>query len=224
MNNYNFFNTWYNFFEDLITENDYFNKYFTKLLKYISIEFKIGKIYPIKKDVFKCFKITNYEGLKVVIIGNEPHSDGSSNGLLMGINDDINKDINSSLIKIYNCIEKDKGLYFMDHSLERWAKQGVLLLNSSLTSNSKGKNVYSHHWRSFIKYTLLKLSENKTGIIYCLWGNQAKSFKKYINEDNNYILEFKYPKNSKNDWNCTHFNEINKILEYNNGKKFCIKW
>jgi uracil-DNA glycosylase len=217
--------TWYPFFNKFLLNDKYINK----LVEFLNEQYILNNIYPLKKDIFNCFKFTKYNDLQVVILSDEPYIDGSSNGVAFGINEDIGKDINSSLIQMQETIERDvkDGLYFMDLSCERWTKQGVLMLNSALTVIKNNKYSHGIYWRYFTKYLLLNLSKEKTGIIYCLWGKQAQSYKKYINADNNYILEFEHPSDASKkgvDWNCTHFNDINKIIEDNNGKSECIIW
>lgn len=220
------FNTWYN-----LLKHDLLNsKYMYKLIKFINEEYKSGKkVFPVKRDIFKPFTNTNYKDLKVVILGDNPYANDKDTGIAFANEEKHGVYISEPLIKIENCISNNlrDGLYFMDYSLDRWSKQGVLLLNSSLSAIRGQEGSHSFYWSYFIKYLLKSLSEDNTGIIYCLWGNQAQSFKQYINEKNNYILEFTNPSDAVKkgiDWNCTHFNDINKIIENNNGSEEKINW
>lgn len=215
------FNTWYDFFNTFLLGR----KYFITLIKYLNNQRILNTIYPKKEEVFKCFELTNYDDLKVVIIGGEPNLDGTSNGLAFGINEKIGEDINPSLSKLEKVIENNNkdGLYFMDYSLHKWAKQGVLLLNSALTVVRGNKNSHFIYWKVFIKYLLIELSKRKTGIIYILLGDKAQSNKKYINDDMNYVFSLPHPDDLDN-WNEDIFNDINEIIKRNNGQEFCIEW
>lgn len=219
--NYNvLLKSWYDFYNDLLIGK----LYFTKLLEYINLQYVVNNVYPKKNQVFRPFSMTDYDKLKVVILTHEPSHEGGANGLGMGITESL-VDTCPDIEKVENCLERDvkRGCFFMDYSLENWAKQGVLLLNTSLTTVKGHRNSHSIYWRPFIKHTLLELSKKETGIIYCLWGAQANTFKKYINEDNNYILECSHPSEVDN-WNTSHFNDVNKILTDNNGREFRINW
>ncbi len=220
------FNTWYNLLKHDLLDS----KYMHKLIKFINEEYKSGKkVFPVKRDIFKPFTNTNYKDLKVVILGDNPYANDKDTGIAFANEEKHGVYISEPLTKIENCITNNvkNGLYFMDYSLDDWSKQGVLLLNSSLSAIKGQEGSHSFYWSYFIKYLLKSLSDYNTGIIYCLWGNQAQSFKQYINEKNNYILEFINPSDAVKkgvDWNCTHFNDINKIIEENNGIDFIVNW
>lgn len=218
--NYNhLFKTWYQFYN----KNVIGSKYFSKLIEYMNSQYVLNTVYPEKKYIFRPFSMTNYDDLKVVIIGQEPNSEGLANGLGMGIRDEMFKGC-STISNIERCLERTvkNGLFFMDHTLENWAKQGVLMLNTSLTTIEGNEGCHSIYWRPFLMKTLQELSIQETGIIYCLWGNEAQSLAQYINPRNNYILKAKNP--NVEGWDCNHFNEINRILTENNGREFNIHW
>lgn len=215
------FKSWESVLRESLTDTRYFNK----LIEYMNGQYTINNVFPAKKDIFRPFQLTNYNDLKVVILSHEPTHEGNSNGLGMGLNEDL-VSICGNLKKVEKCIERNvkNGLFFMDYSLENWAKQGVLCLNSSLTVIKNHRNSHAIYWRPFIKYILKELNKRETGVIYCLWGNQARSFKKYINKDTNYILEADHPSEVGKIWDVDHFEKVNEILESNNGKEFKINW
>jgi uracil-DNA glycosylase len=197
---------------------------FSKLGQTIGEARKVSPIYPKNTEVFKALQLTDFGDVRVVILGNEPYNNAFADGLAFscsGAEGLPRKKLQSSLVTIYETVERTcyKGLYLdKDPSLERWAKQGVLLLNSSLTSTDE-KEKHVSLWKPFTIEVLKALSEYNTGVIYCLWGAKAQQYEKYINPKFNYILKAKHPSSSsysKNIWDCDHFVEINKILKENN--------
>lgn len=151
------------------------------------------KVYPYYKEIFNAFKSCEYNNLKVVLIGMDPYNDGSATGLAFA-NRPSTQRLSPSLQTIKDCLEfsyiPQRGTF--DVTLEDWAKQGVLLLNSSLTVEAYKPGSHSTLWRKFIASFLKGLSEWQTGIVYVLMGEQAKTFKPYIGPFNN-VLECKHP-------------------------------
>lgn len=213
------FKSWYPKLKDYVNSDE-----FNNLGSKIGVARKTAPIYPKSNDVFKALQLCSFGDVKVVILGNEPYNNAYADGLAFscsGAEGLPRKKLQSSLVIIYETIERTvyRGLYLdKDPSLERWAKQGVLLLNASLTSTDE-KEKHLSLWKPFTVEVLKALSEYNTGIIYCLWGNKAKEFKKYINPKFNYILEDSHPSSANFNqmiWECNHFVEINKILKQNN--------
>lgn len=220
----NIFGSWIHFYNNLI-----YGRYFTTVLKTLHTLYKRENIYPEKENIFKCFKLCDYKNLKVVIIGQDPYCDGSATGLAFANSGDKVR-LSPSLSKIKETVEREIYCNFkldFDETLESWAKQGVLLLNTSLTVEKHIPSSHNAMWERFTKYTIKRLSEKETGLIFMLWGNKAKEYKKYIDKDFHYILECinpKYTTNNNIDWRCDNFVEANKIIENNNGKEYCIEW
>ena len=217
---------WEEFFKSFMVDTYYFKM----LCKFIVSTYSSKQVLPeIRTEVFDAFKYTDYKELKVVIIGDEPYDDFNSMGIAFANVEEIGHRTSPALTKIIECIEyqvKD-GLYFPDHELVNWCNQGILMLNASLTSQLNRRHSHDKYWNRFTRETLTKLSEEKMGIIYCLWGERAQSFKEYINPRSNYILEYSHPQeavDSDKDWNCPHFKEINIILENNYGSTETINW
>lgn len=219
------------------------NKYlqseeFDEILNFLIKEVQSKKIIvPQKKDLFNAFKYCQYSNVKVVILGQGPNPQiiddiPVDHGFAFSSNN--KKFMPKSLENIFLEIEKtvyggfDLEFLSRDINLTSWAKQGVLLLNTSLTTRKDVIGAHSKVWDSFIQEVFKVLRERHTGLIYCLWGNHAKSYKKYINEKNNYVLESGQPSllsAIKGNWfGNNHFVELNNIIEKNNGKNFKINW
>lgn len=215
------FGSWFSFFEEFMIKTEYFKN----LISFINGQYYLNEIFPAKNKIFRCFQETDYNNLKVVILGDEPYPDARSNGLAFGITEEVGQEPPAPLRHMRDCIESSEkdGLYFMDYSLESWAKQGVLLLNTTLTSIKNRPHDHSLLWRMFIKYTLVFLTRNKPGTIYVLLGNRAKTYKKYIGKFN-YVLEYDYPDEKTKNWDVNLFTTVNKIIKDNNGEEFSIDW
>lgn len=218
--------TWYNPLEQFIN-----TEYMKKLFTFLNKEYNNKIVYPNKNKVFRVFQKTNYNEVRVIILGQDPYPDGSGTGVAFANEDNIRESsFSPSLIKIKDCIERTNkdGLYIdFDPTLEKWIKQGVLLLNSSLTVVKNKPGSHTIYWKNFIKEIIKILNNNKTGLIFCLWGNQAKQFKQFINSSNHYILECSHPASAcynNVDWDCNHFNKINQIITEQNGEEFKINW
>lgn len=201
-------------------------------------EYQSNSVFPEKENVFKAFKSCPYKDLKVVILGQDPYPQkGYATGLAFA-NPDNGLVMSTSLQLIYERLFKDYPYddygelpfdicygFGFDRTLESWAKQGVLLLNSSLTVIENKIGSHSNIWYPFIKELLTNLSEINCGIIYLLFGNEAKVFKSFINTNSNYVLEYYHPayfaRNNK-EFECDGFIKTNQILKQNNNLK--INW
>ena len=222
------FKTWYNPLSKHLNKQ---SNYYNKLFEFLNLSYKVKLIYPEKKNVFKTLQLTDYNNLKVVIVGEDSYPNNKATGIAFANEDNIRESsFSPSLLKIKDCIEQNvyNGLYLnFDPTLENWCEQGVLLLNTSLTAEANNANSHTKYWNRFITNLLTTVNENKTGIIFCFWGNQAKQFKDLINTNHHYILEYINPSEAviqNIDWKCTHFNDINTIITKNNGKSECIEW
>jgi len=219
-----FTQSWYNRLKHYI-ESDEFNK----LGNQIALERKTKAIYPASTDVFKAFKLCPFGEVKIVILGMDPYFTSEvADGLAFSCSYSEGlprKKIQPSLVNIFESLERTvyKGLYLdKDPNLERWAKQGILLLNTALTVEAGKAESHLALWKNFTKEVLKSLSEYNTGVIYCLWGAKAQQFEKYINPNHNYIMRAKHPASSSYTggvWDCDHFIEINKILKQNNNEE-----
>ena len=183
-------------------------------------------IYPRQEDVFKAFKECPYSKLSVVIILQDPYHDGSATGIAMGNEPGTRMSPSLRIVKdtvsrtIYNREEFD-----FDPTLVSWSKQGVLLLNTALTVERGRPLSHQKLWSYFTERLLIKLSDMNSGVIYCLWGRHAESFRLYINPNSNTILSSAHPVSAAYQgipWECDHFIKINRQLkDFNN---LTIKW
>lgn len=227
---------WYKYFGEWSKNNEWKeflnNRYMYSVLKYLSQEYKSGKIiYPRRENIFKAFKLCNPHKIKVVILGQDPYYDGRATGLAFA-NEGLGK-LSPSLKHIINSVEKDvhRGLKLdFDITLESWAQQGVLLLNTALTVQHNKPNSHKKVWDKFTKFVISYIAENKPGTIFLLWGNEAEKYKNINGYDINshcYVKTHFHPAYAERkniDWNCKHFSAVNRLIEQNNGKEFCIKW
>ena len=168
------------------------------ILSKLGPEYKRKPICPAQNNVFKAFEVCPYDKLKVVMLGQDPYPQkGVATGILFGNKEGTrDEDLSPSLQIVkeaainfeipHNCI-------IFDPTLESWAKQGILMINSALTVEMNKVGSHVMLWRPFIASLLKNLSENETGIIYVLFGKQAQTFKPYINKQLNTVLEENHP-------------------------------
>ena len=178
---------------------------------------------PAFPDIFKAFNLCPYNGLKVVMIGQDPYPQrGVATGILFGNKDETVKSPSLEIVK-EACINFEKpheGIIF-DPTLESWAKQGVLMVNSALTCEVNRVGSHTMMWRPFMTKLLKNLSEWQTGIIYVLFGEQAKTLKPYINKNFNIILEEKHPAyyaRQEERMPSTIFEEVSKLTKEKYGE------
>lgn len=189
------------------------------------------RVFPEPNKCFNAFNLCPWDKVRVVILGQDPYTtpgvaDGLafSSGLLIYCP--------PSLSNIFNEIETDifggHARVPENYSLERWAEQGVLLINTALTVEEGSPGSHLFVWNNFTNYVLKKLSEEKTGLIFLLWGGHAKGYKSFINEKVHHILESGHPSPlsaNKGHWyGNKHFSQTNKILISQNGSDAAIKW
>ena len=190
--------------------------YFVKLTEFIKNDIQEHTIYPPGKLIFNAFDKCSFEDVKVVIIGQDPyHGEGQANGLSFSVNDDVK--IPPSLKNIFKEINRDLGKDFpANGNLERWAEQGVLLLNATLTV--RAKSAASHQkkgWEKFTDAVIELLSTKKEGIVFLLWGKYAQNKGKVIDAQKHHVLTAAHPfplaRGGFTD--CKHFSKCNQYLE-----------
>ncbi|PHR47701.1 MAG: uracil-DNA glycosylase [Fluviicola sp.] len=197
--------------------------YFKNLAKFIRTEYKENQCFPPGKLIFSAFNHCPLSKLKVVIIGQDPyHGPGQANGLCFSVNNEVPHP--PSLINIFKEIESDIGKPVPNSgNLERWADQGVLLLNATLTVRAHSAGSHQKKgWEKFTDAVIKTISEEKEGVIFLLWGGFAKSKTKLIDSSRHYILTSGHPSPlsaNRGFWfGNKHFSKANQILS-NNGKK-----
>lgn len=215
------FGDWYGILRP-IWSSDYFRNLLDDLSKLYSD--KTITIYPKQSDVFKAFRLCKYSDFKIIIWNLEPYSSSKATGLAFG--NAWNSGIMSSdLCKIQETIENDyyNGLNLnFDQTLESWAKQGVLLLNMSLTIEKDKTGSHLKKWSEFTEMFFKLMSEWRPDIIHCLWGKTAQSYKKHI--ISGHIIEAEHPIASiygNRQWDFS-FKQIDKVTNKLYGEN--IKW
>lgn len=205
-----------NWYEKLQPEFE--SESYKKLEEFLTHEYQTKTIYPEPKDVFNAINLVKYDAVKVVIIGQDPyHNPKQAHGLSFSVEKDIS--IPPSLQNIYKELKSDLGCYIPNNgNLTKWAKQGVLLLNSVLTVEQNKPN--SHKGKGWEKITgkiIELLNQREDPIIFLLWGGNAKSLGKNIDKNKHYILSAVHPSpmsaNQGGWFGCKHFSQTNEILE-----------
>ncbi|NQY67454.1 MAG: uracil-DNA glycosylase [Flavobacteriales bacterium] len=208
----------------LKTELD--SDYFISLRQYLNEEKKTTIIYPDYDLIFAAFNYTSFEDVKVVIIGQDPyHGPGQAHGLSFSVPDGIK--IPPSLRNIFKEIESDVGISPpISGNLERWAKQGVLLLNSTLTveANKAGSH-QKKGWETFTDAVITNLSHKKQNIVFLLWGSFAQNKATLIDASKHRILTAVHPSPLsayRGFLGCRHFSKTDELLIKSNLKP--INW
>ena len=180
---------WY----DLLSD-EFEKEYFLKLSAFLKNEYNTKNIYPIKEDVFNALNLLKLANIKVVIIGQDPyHQKGQAHGLCFSVNKNVQ--IPPSLQNIYKELNSDLGCYIPNiGNLSKWARQGVLLLNTVLTvEDSKPNSHRFKGWEEFTLQVIKKVNEQEKHIVFLLWGNNAKGFEKYIDKSKHFVLTSVHP-------------------------------
>lgn len=219
----------------VVMNTDFKSDYFTELKSFLYLEKQEKKIFPEEKNIFKAFNSTPFNKVKVIIIGQDPyHSyetiDGEilphAHGLCFSISKSAKK-VPPSLKNIFKEIQQDLDCNIPDHgNLSSWAKQGVLLLNATLTVRAHEAGSHQKHgWEKFTDSVIKKLSSEKQGLIFLLWGRFAQNKEALIDSSKHYILKAAHPSpfSAYNGFfGCQHFSKTNEILSNNNSE--IIDW
>jgi uracil-DNA glycosylase len=194
-----------------------FNKlYFLELKEFLLEEKKKFRIFPPGSLIFNAFNRTPFGRVKVVLIGQDPyHGYGQAHGLCFSVPNGIPKP--PSLVNIFKELENDLGISPPPHgNLEKWADQGVLLLNATLTVRENQAGSHQRKgWESFTNEAIRQLSEQRKGLIFVLWGNFAIAKKELIDSTCHHVLTAAHPSPlsaSNGFFGCRHFSKINEIL------------
>lgn len=196
--------------------------YFQDLMNFVDDEYKNHTCYPPKDLIFSAFNYCDFKDVKVVIIGQDPyHGKGEANGLCFSVNDGIR--IPPSLRNIFREMTDDLSELFFPTSgnLEFWAKQGVLLLNASLTVREDIPNSHKHlKWNFFTDAVIQKISDQKEHVVFLLWGSFAHKKGLKIDRNKHLVLESGHPSpmsaNQGKWFGNKHFSKTNEYLKANN--------
>ncbi|MFP9098478.1 uracil-DNA glycosylase [Flavobacterium sp. RHBU_24] len=201
--------------------------YFEHLIQFVKEEYKNNVCYPPGKQIFSAFDHCPFDKVEVVILGQDPyHGPGQANGLCFSVNDTI--PMPPSLVNIFREIQTDLGKPFPPTgNLERWANQGVLLLNAVLTVRQSEANSHQGKgWEHFTDAVIQKISDEKKDVVFLLWGGSAKKKGARVNRANHLVLESGHPSPlsaNKGHWfGNKHFSKTNAFLE-GKGKRV-IEW
>lgn len=196
--------------------------YFVELLSFINNEYSAQVCYPPKSLIFNAFNQFPLNDLKVVIIGQDPyHGPGQANGLCFSVNDGVK--FPPSLANIFKELKSDLGIDVpFSGNLERWAKQGVLLLNATLSVQAgKAASHQKKGWETFTDAVIKKINDSQSGVVFLLWGNYAQKKGEIIDSNKHFVLKAKHPSplsaNFGGWFGNKHFSQTNTYL-ITNGK------
>lgn len=208
----NFGNDW-----DKLLEDEFKKEYYLKLRQILTNEYKTQRIFPGMYDIFNAMKLTSYDDVKAVIIGQDPyHGEGQAHGLSFSVKKGIAPP--PSLVNIFKEIKSDVGI---DNSgkhgeLTKWAENGVLLLNSVLTVRANApKSHQGIGWETFTDNVIKLLNLREKPMVFLLWGRDAKSKAKFITNPSHCILTAAHPSplSAYNGFfGCKHFSKANEFL------------
>ena len=191
--------------------------YFESLVRFLHKEKAEGKtIYPPGSQIFRAFDLTPVENLKVVILGQDPyHGPGQAHGLSFSVSAGVPAP--PSLKNIFKEIESDLGVTMSGYpDLEKWARQGVLLLNAVLTVRAGAAASHSKiGWEEFTDAVIRYISDNCEGVVFLLWGNFARSKSALIDRSRHHVLEAAHPSPLARGafFGCRHFSQTNTLLK-----------
>ena len=207
-----FGNSW-----DEILADEFSKDYYCKLREFLKNEYATHTVFPNMYDIFTAFKCTDYFKVKAVILGQDPyHEPGQAHGMAFSVKPGTATP--PSLQNIYKELNQSLGCYIPNNGyLLKWAEQGVLLLNTTLTVRSGQANSHSNAgWQIFTDNVIKKLNERKEPIIFLLWGSNARKKTEFIDKSRHYILEAPHPSPLsafRGFFGCNHFATANEILK-----------
>lgn len=200
-----------------VLEQEFSKAYFDELVAFVKQEYASAKIYPEGKNIFRAFELCPFEAVKVVILGQDPyHGPGQANGLCFSVNDGVA--LPPSLQNIYKEISNDLQIPMpTSGNLDRWAQQGVLLLNATLTvrANQAGSH-QKKGWEQFTDAVVKTISDQKENVVFLLWGRYAQEKGKIIDREKHHVLTAPHPSPfsvHSGFFGCKHFSKTNAYLK-----------
>lgn len=208
-------------------ENEFEQEYFKKLISFVKNEYASNTCYPPGKLIFNAFDKSTFDETRVVILGQDPyHGAGQANGLCFSVNDGIT--MPPSLINIFKEVQDDLGKPFpKTGNLERWASQGVLMLNATLTvrANSAGSH-QNQGWEKFTDAVIKCLNDEKENLVFLLWGKYAQNKGSFIDRNKHFVLKAAHPSpmsaNFGGWFGNKHFSQANTYLRSKGMKE--VEW
>ena len=210
---------------DIILKDEMQKEYFKELGIFVKQEYKSKVVFPPYENIFDALRFTDYDEVKVVILGQDPyHGLGEAHGLSFSVKEGVRKP--PSLQNIIKELNNDLGITRTASDLTDWAKQGVLLLNSIMTvEQDKPLSHKNKGWETFTDAIIKLLNERDEPVIFLLWGSYARSKKEFITNKRHYIIESVHPSPlsaNRGFFGSKPFSKINKILIDNKQEK--IEW
>ncbi len=208
-----------NHFKDIIEEESK-KDYYIKLHEFIDNEYNTKTIYPPRENIFFALKNTPYEYVKVVILGQDPyHGEGEAHGMCFSVNPGVK--VPPSLQNIFKELHRDLGCKIPNNGyLLKWARQGVLMLNSVLTvQKDKPASHQGKGWEIFTDRIIEEINNKNTPVVFLLWGNFAKQKASLITNEKHLVLTSSHPSPFSVRYGfdgCSHFSKTNKFLIQNN--------
>lgn len=199
-----------------VLKDEFASSYFAGLKEFLVEEKSRYTIYPPGGLIFNAFRLTPFDQVRVVILGQDPyHGEGQAHGLCFSVPAGIHPP--PSLVNIFKEIERDLGLPVPGHgNLEKWARQGVLLLNATLTVRANQPGSHQRKgWETFTNTVIQRLSEKRVGLVFLLWGKFAQEKESLIDTNRHYVLKAAHPSpySAYNGFfGCRHFSKTNEIL------------
>lgn len=202
---------------DELLKEEFEKDYYVQLRQFLINEYSSKIIYPNMNNIFEALKLTSYEDVKVVMLGQDPyHGPNQAHGLAFSVQPTVK--IPPSLLNMYKELKDDLNCFIPNNGyLIPWSKQGVLLLNTVLTVRQGEANSHKNKgWEIFTDKVIELLNERKDPVIFLLWGNNAKDKTRLITNNQHYILNTVHPSPlsaSRGFFGCKHFSKTNDILK-----------
>ena len=197
-------------------DGEFRKQYFIQLADFVRAEYQSGVVFPPGKEIFNAFDFCDFDRVKVVIIGQDPyHGPGQANGLCFSVREGMR--MPPSLVNIFKEIQQDIGKPIpKSGDLARWAEQGVLLLNATLTVRASSPGSHQNKgWETFTDAVIRKLSEEKLNVVFLLWGAYAQKKGEIIDRGKHLALISAHPSPFSADrgfFGCKHFSKTNQYL------------
>ncbi len=211
---------------DKVLDHEYHEEYFKKIVAFINQAYKEREIFPPKSRILRALSLTDYDDVRVVILGQDPyHGVGEANGLAFAVSDGVK--LPPSLKNIYKELYNDLGITPASvGNLECWSKEGVLLLNAVLTvEKDKPASHKALGWENFTDAIIRSLNDKDTPVVFILWGNFARSKKSLITNPKHYVIESTHPSPFSANYGffgSKPFSKTNEFLKKNHLKE--IDW
>lgn len=210
---------------DEVLAEEFRSGYYATIREFLKQEYRAHTVYPDMNNIFRAFKCTQYKDVKIVLLGQDPyHGAGQAEGLCFSVPAGI--EYPPSLVNIFKELKSDTGIVASSGSLLPWAERGMLLLNTSLTVRAGQANSHSGcGWTTLTDRVIQKINEKEQPVVFLLWGNNARSKKKFIDAHRHLVLEAPHPSplSAYNGFfGCKHFSAADAFIRknYNEGFDF----